>query len=270
MGVDALADLYIGINGYAYCHNSPIIMIDPDGNSDYPIYGTDGKYLGDDGRSGGGDLAFTGEKDGKGGFRNLEQFTNNHTDFNRAGGRLRKESSGNKIESLWIAHTANNASKFRDTRFGKGVLGQLNSKEYSTTGDAVPPLSILDNTEKTIFARAGLIDVLSGGADPTNGSVLWDGADLLQKGLTQNKFKEYGTVTIAEADFDTFAKNQLIFTGTKPNEVFSKTNLLNVPEHTGWSGNKFFSNGWSKGPNYYNLQSNDAQGATIFWKVTKM
>lgn len=263
--VDPLAEMFPNQSPYAFCSNNPINRIDPTGMSDYPVYDKNGSYLGDDGRTG-GDLAFTGEKDGKGGFKNLQQFTDNHTDFAKASGKVNKESSGNKTESLWIAHTAENASNNKDTKKGDGAVGQLLSKDYSTTSASAS--NINDNSGKTNNARAALINVLSGGTDPTGGSVLWDGQDFLPKGLSHNKFKEYGNVTIFGSHLNSLISNQNSLYGTTASSDYAKSNTL-IPTFSGWSGSNFYSNEPSKGKTYYNLQSSATQGGTIFWQIIK-
>ena len=45
-GVDPLAEKYINIGSYIYCHSSPIMLIDPTGEGDY--YAKNGSYLGTD------------------------------------------------------------------------------------------------------------------------------------------------------------------------------------------------------------------------------
>ncbi|MBB5282953.1 RHS repeat-associated protein [Rhabdobacter roseus] len=62
--VDPLAHMRVSLTPYNFVSNNPIFRIDPTGALDYPIYGKDGTYLGDDGRTG-GDLAFIGELTGK-------------------------------------------------------------------------------------------------------------------------------------------------------------------------------------------------------------
>lgn len=44
--MDPLCEKYYGVSPYAYCHNNPIMRIDPDGMDDY--YNEDGQYLGTD------------------------------------------------------------------------------------------------------------------------------------------------------------------------------------------------------------------------------
>ncbi|MNQ79036.1 hypothetical protein D3C85_939660 [compost metagenome] len=170
LSVDPLAEKGPYISGYVYCFNNPLMFSDPSGL--WPVYNEKGEYIGDDGRrEKGKDLAFTGEKDGKGGFKNLKQFTDNHTGFKKAANVIKHESGGGEKEGLWLAHTANNAQKDSSVNWKKNknedVFEQLMDQDYSTTPiEARNPLSTKDNSNNAKNARAGLINVLSGGADP--------------------------------------------------------------------------------------------------------
>ena len=73
----------------------------------------------------------------------------------------------------------------------------MTDQNYSTTpASARTPLSDNDNSSAAKNARAGVLSVACGNADPTGGAVLWDGTDFFMKGSTHNKFKEYSRVTI--------------------------------------------------------------------------
>ena len=142
--------------------------------------------MGDDGRSEEGkDLAFTGtakvdEQGNVTGYENLSQFTDNHTQFQTISNIVKHEGvTKNANEYLWIAHTANNAAN----ESGKSLYCKLMSGYSSVAKANKTELSILDNSIIAKYVRAAVIDVMSGGADPTGGATLWDGTDFLSWGL---------------------------------------------------------------------------------------
>jgi len=270
--VDPMAHERVSWTPYNFCRNNPINNTDPTGALDYPIYSTSGVYLGDDGRTG-GDLAFTGELDGKGGFKNLSQFTNNHTQFQTISNIVKQEGVTNDVnEYLWIAHTANNAANGS----GKSLYSKLMSGFSSVPKSDKTALSISDNSTTAKFARAGVIDVMSGGADPTGGATLWDGTDFLSWGLKspngtpQNKFEEYKSISISGDIYNGFLNSNLSkytsgkvrYSGTSyniPADVFT--------DKANWSNGNFFYNTGEKQP--YGLKATGTAGRSIFWKTEK-
>jgi hypothetical protein len=118
-----------------------------------------------------------------------------------------------------------------------------------------------------------LIDVLLGNSDPTGGATHWDGQDLLQKGISHPKFKEFGTVWVAGSDFDAYSQAQSNLYGTRIHPSYNKdcTYANGKTDGTwGWtSTGNFYVHQQSKNKTYYNLRSVGVKGATIFWKATK-
>ena len=267
-GVDPLAEKYAGISPYAYVLNDPISLIDPDGMSiagDY--YGKNGKYLGSDNIK--DDKVYVADrKNSDGSFQNAVDLGISHSEFQKAANIILNESSGNKDESLWIAHTANNAKGEKDVA-GKhdSVYDQLVA--YSTTSSTTKSteLSTSENSSKANYARAGLIDVLNGGADPTNGAVLWDGTDFLSKGLSHNKFKEYLSVYMTREIYGSYEKGAKNFNGTTPHSDFSANRAFGTEYGFISNGGAFYSPKQGSAKAYYHLEATGSRGASIFWKI---
>lgn len=245
---------------------------------DYPVYGKNGIYLGDDGRSGGGDLAFVGEIDNKKGFTNLTQFTDKHSEFQKASNVIKHESSGSAEESLWIAHTANNAQKNRlinwKTNKNNDVFEQLMDQDYSTTSvNARKELSIKNNSINAMNSRAALIDVLLGCDDTTGGAVLWDGFDFLHDGFNSNKFYEYGYVRINSehlkklTEFYSWQSNKNKINANWAVQCIFET-YGKIPHHYTFNSSYWTGIG-NKRKYYQGIRSSGTQGGSVFWQIYK-
>ena len=253
-------------SSYAYFGNSPIVQLDFNGEGDY--YDNEGKHLGSDGKTiekDGkqipDDKVYTADKKNKDGtFSNAIDLNITHTEFSTMANVVKHESSGDKIEGLWIAHASNNA-KDNDAidwkKKNKTLYDQLTDQNFSTTpSTARTPLATTDNSTKANNARYAIIDVISGNPDPTGGAVLWDGDDFLKKGLTHNKFKEYTKVTIS-ADH---LWNYTMGPKRKGKSIAG----------TFWSELIFNTDYSEKGKGkYYSLYSTGApgKGRSIFWNI---
>lgn len=180
-------------------------------------------------------------------------------DFATSANVVKYESSGDATESLWIAHTANNAKDNNDIDWrnqNNSLKDQLPDSEYSTTpASARTPLETSDNSNRANNARAAVIDVLTGGADPTHGAVLWDGNDFLQRGASHNKFNEYTTVTINSDHLRDHA-----LTPKRPGASIDGAFWVPIVFKTGFAGPGNCDRNFS-------LQSTGAKGYSIFWKL---
>ena len=252
--IDPLTEAYSSFSPYHFSGNNPMRFIDINGMNYGDYYKINGEYLGTDNIDD-KKVYVADRKNTDGTFSNAKYLGVTHDEFAISANVVKHESSGDKTESKWIAHTANNAKDNNAIDYKKQnstLKDQLTDKNYSTTpATARTPLSDKDNSSSAINARAAVIDVLSGGADPTGGAVLWDGSDFLKSGSSHNKFKEYTSITIYASHFQTYSSAQKVARSS----IF-KTALDGKTTFTGTG-------------KYYSLHSTGAQGKSIFWKLGK-
>ena len=262
-GVDPLAEKYKEIGSYVYCADNPINLFDPDGQKF--IYNAQGKFLRKEGKD---NLVYI-ERDGK--LSQLIDHGNGMTDeqFNIAAHIVDVESSDAPNESLWIAHTANNAVDDKDVNYAhvrvKGgprvknhsLYEQLNDQNYSTTPASARVAydkDYLTSSTRTT-ARAGIIDALQSDIDPTHGATLWDGTDFATKGLSHPKFRQYNKITIP----DNIRKDYVYRNESYLQRIKSKMRVSPVFERNGI----FIHDGKSTAK--FSLIATGTFGRTIFW-----
>ena len=248
--------------------NRPIWNVDPNGATDGDYYSKSGEHLGSDGKDDNkvyvADAVTKNDKGIVTSAQNSSDLGVTHSEFAISSNVVKHESSGDKTESLWIAHTANNAKDNDAIDYKKQnstLNDQLTDPKYSTTpSEARTELSVTDNSQSANNARAAVINVHNNGADPTGGAVLWDGVDFLAKGERHNKFKEYNNVTVGATDVWNYYQN--VGTNNKKYKVdintFFKPIVFSIDLNQ--TGNKKAN---------YNIQSTGTQGSSLFWKIQK-
>jgi RHS repeat-associated protein len=203
--VDPLAEKYSNISSFVYCHNSPIIMFDPDGLGDY--YSRDGRHLGSDGKK--DNLAYvatgvqmfdikdeTGNVIGqKPNFENAEELSVSNSVLNQYANTVAVESSGDREESFAIASTIKNLAAYK----GKSILYTLEKDGIYGYGNGGSSTKYNGNKE---YGMSAAINALTGGSDYSNGALRWDGADFY-RGDNHPKVK-YSGVEISEGLFSKF------------------------------------------------------------------
>ena len=287
-GVDPLTEQYVEISAYVYCHGNPIMLIDPDGQKD--IYNMQGQFLRKEGND---NLVYIESKGGLSPLMDHGQHMNDRQ-FNIAAHIVDHESGGDATESLWIAHTANNAVSDRDVNWGKDrnktLFEQLNDRNYSTTPDAAhEPYDRNQHSASRNSARAAIIDALVSSVDPTGGCVLWDGTDFLAYGLVgpadskgerkaHAKFREYNTISIDQNTFARYCAGQFMKSPkgytTYLNKKTKKRENFDIPADVFLSPNNWGLNGFSysysgAAKKIFSLRAQNAFGGTIFWKKEK-
>jgi hypothetical protein len=180
-----------------------------------------------------------------------------------------QEGSTNKTELLWIAHTANNEAKASNVSLYQKLMTTYSSVNKSKK----TPLNIENKSKKAQLARKAVLDVVSGGKDPTGGATFWDGTDFIAWGLNspdgtpQNKFEEYKSISIPKniyneylnATLKKYSSGKVIYSQKSydiPADVFK--------EETNWSSDDFFYN--TKLKKTFGIKATGTVGRSIFWK----
>lgn len=275
LSVDPLAKEYSSLSPYHFASNSPITGIDMDGLEFY--YTPGGKFLEHLGSS---NEVYTADQiktqqitgaDGKVITTKMPQnpvdLHIDHYKFTTIANIIKHESfSNDPNERIDLSFAASNNAK-RDKKHND-MYSLLMTKFSSVKDYNKVPLNDKNNGMENRYARAGVISVLSGKADPTNGAVLWDGADFLAKGVLQNKFKEYKELTIPINLYDLFLNQTL------KNYPKGKYKSYSIPapvftDLSNWSSSCTFDYTTKARNAPLAIEATAVAGGTIFWKTKK-
>ena len=190
-GVDPLAEKYINIGSYIYCHSSPIMLIDPTGEGDY--YAKNGSYLGTDKKN--DNFIYIQYSSGKtkfeinGKYQNFQKLDVTRNTFLAFASAINNESSGNKQESMALANVVMNFINDGGSKTLKtldDVVLYRNSFMRDSNQKAVNDFQGLPiNSRNRTLAIAAIINALgynqglTGFSDYSGGANTWDGKDLM-------------------------------------------------------------------------------------------
>ena len=190
-GVDPLAEKYINIGSYIYCHSSPIMLIDPTGEGDY--YAKNGSYLGTDKKK--DNFIYIQYSSGKtkfeinGKYQNFQKLDVTRNTFLAFASAINNESSGNKQESMALANVVMNFINDGGSKTLKtldDVVLYRNSFMRGSNQKAVNEFQGLPiNSKNRTLAIAAVINALgynqglTGFSDYSGGADTWDGKDLM-------------------------------------------------------------------------------------------
>ena len=274
LSVDPKASKYPSLSPYVYCADNPVKLVDPNGMEYGDYYNYAGEYLGSDKIDDNKVYVAKSKTDvvNEDGttttsFIEAVDLGITHDEFCIIANIIKKESSHANNEDLWLAHTANNAAKKSKMSLYKKLMSGYSSVNKKT---ALPSTNASSYANS---ARAAVINVLIGGADPTNGASLWDGVDFLAWGLSgpnsksHAKFRQYSSITIPLNIYNSFLSNvkgkygnSVKYYGVSysiPANVFSDKKNMNEKGfyyETGVSTSK-------------RIEAVGNVGRTIFWKI---
>ena len=251
-GVDPLAEKYINIGSYIYCHSSPIMLIDPTGEGDY--YAKNGSYLGTDKKK--DNFIYIQYSSGKtkfeinGKYQNFQKLDVTRNTFLAFASAINNESSGNKQESMALANVVMNFINDGGSKTLKtldDVVLYRNSFMRGSNQKAVNEFQGLPiNSKNRTLAIAAVINALGynqglTGFSDYSGSNTWDGKDLMYTNwpnshrnyiwssdskqlLKQYKSLVHGSVNVDGVKYkNTYGENHQIQVNIKATMIAGKT-----------------------------------------------
>lgn len=267
LSVDPLADNYSSLSPYSYCAWNPIKLVDPDGCEIGDYYTRDGKWVGRDKYNDNMVYVCDG-KDENGNYLNPRNLGVTHDVFCTIANIVNQESLNNE-EDLWIAHTANNMAKKKDMSLYKLLMSGYSAvKKKNKT-----PLASSNKSSNANSARAAVINVLTGGKDPTGGAVLWDGTDFLAWGINHPKFSQYKSIIISANIYNTYFRNSIAkYLSGITYRIDNERKTYQLPadvfiDPQNWNGNTFKYETEVKTTK--SIEATGVVGLSIFWKINK-
>ena len=267
---DQSADNPQSWNLYSYVRNNPLIFIDPTGRfGDY--YNRDGSYAYTDNINDNRVYVLNETREADGSINLIPQLLPmTHTEFQRSANIVRHEGGTDDADEYsWIAHASYNEANLTHTTLYALLQTGFSSAPASIKNNGI---ATTDDSIRANAARAGVLDAVSGGTDPTGGARRWDGTDFLAWGLngpfgSHAKFREFASIHISGQNFSAYENaqiarwgNSVSYYGTRytiPAAVF--TNAAN------WTQNRDFHYVTNARNQTRNLVATGVKGQSIFW-----
>ena len=260
MSTDPLEEKYCDINAYAYCHNNPVNMTDPEGLGDY--YTNTGYWLGTDGKK--NNLAYITDYVHVNKSGMVDKSTNSkllpilNSNLLIDASTAYAESSGNVFETYAIAsvHTRNRVA------YGEG---SPKANQFLHT-----PKEKRNEYLKMQQAIGAVINANTNGFDYSHGATMWDGQE---QAFYSSDTKAFRSTLHTSKSNTKIQLHQNTMGWTISNDDYSqwkrnvgarfKAPQVNYTPDNGVKFNKYYE------ANVIRLKSTVVYGKTIFWKELK-
>ena len=254
------------ITTYGFCHNNPLILIDPDGMGDY--FNEKGVWLGSDGMNDKKVYSAQSVTKSKRGLVNDAKDAKllgiSYDKFVRQASAVYGESSAYLVRNK----TDEPSDEMMKEMYAIASVHQRNSKAYGVNSDPAKDFRKKDENQRNELplmrtAIAAEINALLGGRDYSNGATMWDGAEQAQFSLDDTR-RSTGRFEIHMNTMGWKISNEH-YAKWKKNvgKSFKAPQTRVAPMYLGGEKKRNMNAGKTR------LKSTAVYGRTIFWKETK-
>ena len=265
MSTDPLEEEYPNITTYGFCHNNPLILIDPDGMGDY--FNEKGIWLGSDGKNDNKVFAAQNVSKSKSGLvkdaKNAKLLNISYDKFVRQASAVYGESSAYLVRNK----KDEPSDEMMKEMYAIASVHQRNSKAYGVNSEPAKDFRKKGESQRNDLplmrtAIAAEINALLGGTDYSYGATMWDGAEQAQFSSNDmrrstGRFEIHMNTMgwkISDGHYAKWKKNV--------GKSFKAPQIRIAPTHFN-DGKRNMNAGKTR------LQSTAVYGRTIFWKGTK-
>ncbi len=265
MSTDPLEEEYPNITTYGFCHNNPLIFIDPDGMGDY--FNEKGVWLGSDGKNDNKVFATQNVSKSKSGLvndaKNAKLLNISYDKFVRQASAVYGESSAYLVRNK----KDEPSDEMMKEMYAIASVHQRNSRAYGVNSEPAKDFRKKGESQRNELplmrtAIAAEINALLGGTDYSYGATMWDGAEQAQFSSNDmrrstGRFEIHMNTMgwkISDGHYAKWKKNV--------GKSFKAPQIRIAPTHFN-DGKRNMNAGKTR------LQSTAVYGRTIFWKATQ-